>query len=212
MMNFRDKYNKEMNSKEWIKYISSQEFTQDELCWLYCCGFIWRRLLIDIENLPAVTKAVLDKGLDPNHLVTEEPPSEVPEDNYYESPMICATRIKDDAAAAASLKLLLEHGGDPNTVHDFESPRENILEFYVEDEFVHGPDLPGAVFYGLLLCAAYGGKYKNGYSPFTMLIDMPISVFKDYNSYWYEYEESGDYDITLYVIEKETGRRVARYH
>ena len=45
-----------------------------------------------------------------------------------------------------------------------------------------------------------------------MLIDMPISVFKDYNSYWYEYEESGDYDITLYVIEKETGRRVARYH
>ena len=209
-MEIRDRHFEPMSSKEWISYFSTHEFTQDELCWLYCCGLIWRGLLTDEENLPAVTKAALDNGMDPNHLVSEDPPAEDPKDNYYHSPMICVTRIKDDAAAAASLKLLLEHGGDPNTVYFFDPP-ENILEFYVEDEFAHGPDLTGACFYGLLLCAAYGGIYQNGYNPFTMLIDEPSSIFKDYDRFWYEYEYYEGCSH-LYVIEKATGRRVAKYH
>ena len=210
-MDIREWHLEPMSSDEWIRFFSNNAFTSEELCWLYCCGLIWRGLLTDEENLPAVTKAVLDKGMDANHIVTEKHPSEDPKDNYYESPMICATRIGDDTAAAASLKLLLEYGGDPNTIYDFESPGENILEFYVEDKFANGPDLSGASFYGLLLCAAYGGIYKNGYNPFTMLIDEPISIFKDYDRFWYEYEYYEGCSH-LYVIEKATGRRVARYH
>ena len=75
-------------------------------------------------------------------------------------------------------------------------------------------------FYGLLLCAAYGGRFQNGYNPFQMLIDAPISIFKDYDRYWYEYEDAIKVDENgytyfgnqMYVVEKETGRRIARIH
>lgn len=43
-----------------------------------------------------------------------------------------------------------------------------------------------------------------------MLIDAPISIFKDYDRYWYEYEQHENYSSTLYVVEKETGKRVAK--
>ncbi len=70
------------------------------------------------------------------------------------------------------------------------------------------------------LCAAYGGRFQNGYNPFTMLIDAPISIFKDYDRYWYEYEDTikvGEDGRTyrgsqLYVIEKESGKRIAKFH
>ena len=44
-----------------------------------------------------------------------------------------------------------------------------------------------------------------------MLIDAPISIFKDYDRYWYEYEQHENYSSTLYVVEKETGKRVAKH-
>ena len=213
-MDIREWHLEPMNSDEWIRFFSNNSFSPEELCWLYCCGVVWKGLLIDYENLPAVTKAVLDNGMDPNQLVSDEGPAKNLEETYFETPLICATRIEDDydLAAAASLKLLLEHGGDPNTVYIFDSTCENVFEFYVEEDFVHGPDLPGAAFYGLILCAAYGGKYRNGHMPFTMLIDAPISIFKDYELYWYEYVKTENNQEILYIIEKAFGRRVARLH
>ena len=89
---------------------------------------------------------------------------------------------------------------------------ENVFEFYVDDEFVNGPDLDCGSFYGLLLCAAYGGRNPNGYNPFEMLIKSPISIFKDYDRYWYEYEQHENYSSTMFIVEKETGKRVAKYH
>lgn len=211
-MDIRNRHFDPMSSKEWIARISSGEFTKDELCWIYCCGMEWRGLLTDPLNLPKVTKAMLDSGMNPNQLVTDEYPDDDPEKNYYHTPLIAATRFEEDSVAAESLKLLLESGGNPNTQYEFGDFEENVFLFYVEDEFVHGPDLDCRSFYGLLLCAAYGGKYLNGYNPFTMLIDAPISIFKDYDRYWYEYESHENYSSTLYVIERETGRRVAKYH
>ena len=52
---------------------------------------------------------------------------------------------------------------------------------------------------------------NNEVEPFTMLIDAPISIFKDYDRYWYEYEQHENYSSTLYVVEKETGKRVAKH-
>jgi len=201
-----------MRSEEWICLVSDNTFTSEELGWLYCCGLEWQGLLLDPENLPAVTKAFLDRGMDPNQLVTEDYPDEAPEKNFYHTPLISATRFEDDSTAAESLKLLLEHGGDPNTIYEYGDFEENVFEFYVEDEFVHGPDLDCRTFYGLLLCRAYGGKQRSGYEHFMMLIDAPISIFKEYDRYWYEYEHHENYSSTLYVVEKETGKRVARYH
>lgn len=214
-MNIRDRHFDPMSSDEWIRCISNNEFTQEELCWIYCCAMEWCGLLTDPENLAAVTKEMLDRGMNPNQLVTEDLPNEDPEENFYHIPLISVTRYGEDSAAAESLKLLLEHGGDPNTVYSFEGSGEfdeNVFEFYVDDEFVHGPDLECASFYGLLLCAAYGGRNPNGYNPFEMLIESPISIFKDYDRYWYEYEQHENYSSTLYIVEKETGKRVAKYH
>ena len=210
-MDIRSRLFEPMSSKEWIDHISSGEFTKDELCWIYCCGMEWRGLLTDPSNLPKVTKAMLDNGMNPNQLVTDEFPDDDPEKNCYHTPLIAATRFEDDSVAAESLKLLLEHGGDPNTVYEFGDFEENVFEFYIEDEFVHGPDLDCRTFYGLLLCWAYGGKYRNGYIPLTMLIDAPSSIFKEYDRYWYEYEKDEEYSSTLYVIEKATGRKVAKH-
>ena len=209
--NIRNSHFDPMSSEEWNHLVRNNAFSSEELCWIYCCGLVWRDLLTDPENMPSITKAFLDCGMNPNQLVLEEGGDEGQEDKWYDIPMIAATRIRDDAAGVESLKLLLEHGGDPNSLHEFGGFSENVFEFYVEDEYVHGPDLDGGSFYGLLLCWAYGGKQQSGYEPFTMLIDEPISIFKEYNRYWYEYEESEDFSSTLFVIEKETGRRVARY-
>lgn len=211
-MDIRELHLEPMTSEEWIRFFYNNSFTSEELCWLYCCGMIWKGLLTDYENLPAVTKAVLENGMDPNQLVSEEGPGKNTEETFYETPLICSTHIEDDLAAAASLKLLLEHGGNPNTVYFFDSTNENVFEFYVEEDFVHGPDLPGASFYGLILCAAYGGKYQSGHIPLTMLIDAPISILKDYELYWYEYVDIENNNSRLFVIERASGRRIARLH
>ena len=214
-MNIRDRHFDPMSSEEWIRCISSNEFTSEELCWIYCCAMEWCGLLTDPENLVAITKEMLDRGMDPNQLVTDELPDEDPEKNFYHTPLISVTRYWEDSASAESLRLLLEHGGDPNTVYSFEGSGEfdeNVFEFYVEDEFANGPDLGCGSFYGLLLCWVYGGKQRTGYKPFTMLIEEPISIFKDYDRYWYEYDQRENYSSTLYVVEKETGKRVAKYH
>ena len=190
-----------------IRNVQFEPMNSEE--WIYCCAMVWFGLLTDSGNLPAITRAMLDNGMDPNQLITEELPNENPEKNYYHTPMISSTRIENDHAAVESLKILLENGGNPNTVYVFDDPGENVYEFYIGDEFANAPDLNGGSFYGLILCAAYGGKQQSGYEPFKMLVDAPISIFKDYERYWYEYKENSS---TLYVIEKETGRRVATYH
>ena len=204
-----------MSSEEWIRFVQRNAFTSEELCWIYCCGMNWRGLLTDPENLPKVTRVMLELGMNPNQLVTDDAPDEGPNNHYYHTPLIAATRFDDDSTAAASLKLLLDHGGDPNTVYQYGAPgeySENVFEFYVEDEFVHGPDLDCRSFYGLLLCWAYGGEQQSGYKPFKMLIDAPPSILKDYDRYWYEYAKDRECSSGLYVIEKETGRKVAKYH
>lgn len=210
-MDIRSRHFDPMSSEEWIAFVQKNTFSSEELGWLYCCALINRFLLTDPENLPAVTKAFLECGMNPNQLVTEDK-----EDNHENAwcniPLISATRIENDAAGVEALSLLLEAGGNPNTVHEFGDFNENVFEFYIEEEFVHGPDLEGGSFYGLLLCWAYGGKQQSGYEPFTMLIGAPRTIFKDYDRFWYAYGHHENDKNTLYVIEKETGKKAAKYH
>ena len=213
-MNIRCRHFEPMNAKDWIHFISDNKFTSEELCWIYCCLLIWEELLTDKENLPEITEVMLDYGMNPNQLATKQEVIEDPEDYSCFTPLIDSTRIDFGEIGVRALKLLLERGGDPNIMYSFGAFPENVFEFYIEDEFANGPDLCEGSFYGLLLCAAYGGRFRDGRSAFTMLIDSPISIFKDYERYWYEYVYDGDdsYSSTLYVIEKATSTRVAEYH
>ena len=166
--NIRRRHFEPMNSEEWIRFLSRNKFTKDELCWIYCCAMELCGLLTDPDNLTAITKEMLERGMDPNQLVTEEPPDDDPEKDFYYIPLISVTRYEEDSAAAESLKLLLEHGGNPNTIYSFDGSGEydeNVFEFYVEDKFANGPDLTRGSFYGFLLCAAYGGKFPDGHTP-----------------------------------------------
>ena len=199
------------NSEEWIQFVKANSFSPEELALLYCYGLDWSGLLIDPENISSVTSAFLNCGMDPNRLVTDDPkPNKDRTKNFYLTPTIAATQYGfENPGCAASLKLLFEHGGDPNVITIFEEPGENgenydenVTDFYYWDFYSYGPNLD----YGLLLCFAYGGRYVNEVEPFEMLIDAPPSVFKDYEKYWFE---KGD--GSMYVVEKETGKRVAKW-
>lgn len=216
---------KPMSSREWICYFSENDFSGAELAWLFCSVVYWKSLLTDPEHLYEITKSMLDLGMNPNQIVSvdkeDEPiPKKTPEKGYFHIPLIAVTRFDKDEVTergircAASLKLMFEYGGDPNTVNLFEEPgddgedyNENITDFYYWDIFGHAPDLDECDFYGILLCYAYGGEYHNGCPAFDMLIDAPPSIFKDYERYWFEKE----FCKPLYVIEKETGKRVAKW-
>jgi len=209
----------ERSSKEWIQYVKENSFTPEELAELFCNGLYWSGLLLDSENLFDVVETFIDCGMDPNQLVyddwgKEESDTEESEDKFYLTSLIAVTRFEDGPACAASLKMLLERGGDPNVMHFIKKPGEdgidysdNVTDFYYWDVFSHGPDLDERDFYGLLLCFTYGGTYHSGTAPFEMLIEAPPSVFKDYERYWFEWNDHE----ALYVIEKETGKRVAKW-
>ena len=207
---------KSMSSSDWIRLIDENSYTPQEIAYIYCCVLTWEdENLTDPENLLSLTKAFLARGMSPNEVVYDDDP-------YYDgygfpgTPLLAVNQYYVDwSACAESMKCLLEHGGNPNTT--FEELGINgtpqmgtVPESYYLDVWAHGPYLDERDFYGLLLCFAYGGIYDNGDKPFEMLIDAPETIFKDYNRYWYEYEGDSR-NGPMYVVEKETGRRVAKW-
>ena len=223
LSDIRNRHLVPMNGRDWIDFVFRNALTHEEIAWLYN-AFGRHGLLNDPESLLEVTKAMIAAGMDPNQLITDDCPNRnCPnynrERDMFDIPLLSAIGHSEDAPCAESIKYLLEHGADPNALYIFGEPSWNVFEWYDENETVNGPYLSKSSFYGLLLCAAYGGRFQNGHNPFKMLIDAPISIFKDYDRYWYEYEDSikiGKDGLTyqsrqMYVIEKETGRRVATY-
>ncbi len=128
-MNIRSRHFDPMSSKAWIRFVRNNEFSSEELAWIYCYGLAWDALLTDPENMPFVTKSFLDCGMNPNQLVTEKEPDKKEKDTLFNIPLIAVTHIDNDAAAVESLRILLERGGDPNTVHEFGDFTENVFEF-----------------------------------------------------------------------------------
>ena len=61
-----------MSSEEWINFAQSNGLSSEELSWIYCCCLVRRDLLTDPENMPSITKAFLDYGMNPNQLVLDE--------------------------------------------------------------------------------------------------------------------------------------------
>ena len=212
----RNRKFEKMSTKEWIRFISENPLTKEDLGWLYCWVVHWRGLLTDEGNFLELTKAFFEHGMDPNQVVSDEYPDGDWSHNSYENPMLAAVQCEVDAAGVASLKYLMEHGGDPNTINDYWCPgvyMENVFDWFEEDEFANGGDeyLPERTIYGMILTWAYGGKRAcDDWMPYQMLIDAPPTILKDYERYWFEYsnEEGSKH---LYIVEKATGRRVARY-
>ena len=211
---------KSLSAAEWIQLVDENSYTPQEIAYVYCCVLTWEDYnLTDPQNLLEVTRAFLARGMNPNEVVYDEDPYYA---DYFDgrgfpsTPLLAVNEYYVDwSACAESMKCLFEHGGNPNTAFEemgLDGKPENCIlpDCYYQDVWAHGPYLDERDFYGLLLCFAYGGVYEDGGHLFEMLIDAPPSIFKDYDRYWYEYEKDS-HNGPMYVIEKETGKKVAKW-
>ena len=217
-MYFGDLKQKSMSSKEWIRLINENSYTPQEIAYIYCCVLTWEdENLTDPENLLSLTEAFLARGMNPNEVVFDEDPyfDDYPDERGFPSmPLVAVSHYYQDRSLCVEpLKCLFENGGHPNNAFPLEPGKSKavmVVDHYYLDVWAHGPWPDECDFYGLLLCFAYGGAYDDGVKPFEMLIDAPETIFKDYNRYWYVYEVDS-YDGPMYVIEKETGKRIAKW-
>ena len=146
---------------------------------------------------------LLDFGLDPNTIVDDE-------NAMWNTMWIDAPNV-----AASVMKLLLEKGGDPN--HRIRAEEESLFEFIAfkvsYDEYTY------EYFYTVqcwLVLMAYGGCWRNGEIPITMLGENSVEIFKDIEKFDYEIEplpqEPGKYGCwTMHIFNKETNEEVAVY-
>ena len=115
-------------------------------------------------------------------------------------------------------RVLLEHGADPNAVYDTDDG-DTPFFYYDEWPYIDGEDMPEDAFYGLILCSAYGGVCADGQPSFEMLNGEPLLSLKDFEKYSFEFEHlpaPAGYPMEyitgkMFVIEKETGKRIAKY-
>ena len=173
------------------KLLSSQQLTEDELAELAIsftedCSFEYSDALISedksvrIANMHSnyIIEAIdllLKFGLNPNTVVIG--------DNV----MWSAMWIDAPNVAASLLRLLLEHGGDPN--HYLPEECDSIFG-YIDvkvsiDEYTH--DFFHTVQCWLLLMG-YGARWRNGELPLTMLGENSVEIFKNFERYDYEIE------------------------
>ncbi|MBQ2677265.1 MAG: hypothetical protein IJF54_07710 [Clostridia bacterium] len=201
------------------RLLMMRKFTKDELAEL-AVGFVgncfgeYRDALnpefkfITIENMHSnyVVEAIdllLEFGLDPNTIVHDE-------NVLWNTKWIDAPNV-----AASVMRLLLENGGDPNHFipAEFETLFENITYKVSRDEQEN--DYLYTVRCWLLLMA-YGGCWRIGKIPITMLNGKSVEIFKEFELYDYgiEYlpQESGKYGYwILHIFNIKTKEEVARY-
>jgi len=147
---------------------------------------------------------LLDHGLDPNTVVDDENVMWLLQ--YADAPNI----------GPAALRLLLENGGDPN--HVFPADAVETLFEYVTykvsyDEYTH--EFFHTVQFWLVLLA-YGGHWRNGSIPITMLNGYTVEIFKDFESFDYTIEplpqEPGKYGCwIMHIFRVDNDEEVARF-
>ena len=203
-MNIREYTFTPKSVQNWKSFLADHSFGKEELLWLYCTlpEMEW---LTDPEHLPELTECFLHHGMDPNMLVTEDVVEDNPDKNVYLNPLIACLQYWDDGGPMDALKVLLDHGANPNFEYRIE-PYETPFAFYDDCPYIHGEDMDLCEFHGLILCAAYGGLCADGKSSFEMLRGESIAIFRDYRKYGFEYE-----GYKMYVIDLATKERVARY-
>lgn len=117
--------------------------------------------------------------------------------------------------AASALRLLLEHGGNPN--HSMPSEGDTLFEYVAfkvsYDEYTH--DYFHTVQFWLVLMA-YGGCWRNGDIPLTMLHGNKVEILKHFELYDYYIEplpqEPSKYGCwIMHIFNTETDEEVARY-
>ena len=152
-------------------------------------------------------KILLDYGLDPNEEIDGE--NVMWNTHWIEAPNV----------AARVLRLLLEHGGNPNikTAAGPDSLFEYVADKVSFDQYTH------YFLYTVqcwLVLVAYGGCYDDRGVPLTMLNGHKVEIFKDYEKYDFKIDPQPEIDgicagfngpWTMSIYNISTGEIVARY-
>ncbi len=152
--------------------------------------------------LTETLELLLAHGLDPNAIAHNE--NAMWETQYID--------IADFGAKA--LRLLLEHGGNPNHVipDDSMSLFEDVDSKFIEDGFGYGYDY---VVKCWLVLVAFGGHYRGIYSkksPIQMLNGHKVEILKKFEQYDCTFDKNSErsYCPDLLIIDKRTKEVVAR--
>ena len=148
---------------------------------------------------------LLDNGLDPNVYVGEFDDNAMWTLEYADAPNV----------GASAMRLLLEHGFDPNYI--LPSERESIFEsahFAVSyDSYTHEYFHRVQCWWVLM---AYGGRCRDGTLPLTMLNGTSVEILRYFENYDYTIEslpqEPGYYGCwIMHIFNTTSNEEVARY-
>lgn len=163
---------------------------------------------LDMENMHSyyilrMISLLLQYGLDPNVTIDED------------NALWGAMYIDAPNVGASVMRLLLEHGGDPNhcTPEDPETIFEYINFKVSYDEYTY--EWLHTVQCWLVLMA-HGACWDDGKIPLTMLNENSVEIFKNFEKYTYTIEylpqEPNKYGCwIMHIYDKETYEEVAVY-
>ena len=153
------------------------------------------------RHVVTALEILLEYGLNPNHFIDGE------------NPMWNTQWMDAPNVGACALRLLLEHGGDPNLLTEYDP--ETLFEYVA---FKVAEDVDGKNYLCIVQCwwvlLAYGGCYRDGSIPIAMLKDKDVSIFKDFERFYFIIERGAPkniYDWKMHIYDRETREEVAQY-
>lgn len=111
---------------------------------------------------------------------------------------------------AKTMRLLLEHGGDPNLPTSFSTPI-NWIDMELCLEPIEDKDLCMNFVQCLMVMQAYGGHFEDGAVPFSMREGYDSAIFKEFEKFDYRFGQERGNPGSIHIFEKATGKVVADY-
>ena len=146
---------------------------------------------------------LLEHGMNPNTIVdqdTTETANIMADLRFTEGPDM----------AARTMRLLLEHGGDPNLEGCTLTPMIWMeMELHIDPiyERLYCDNLVQC----LLVMQAYGGRFDDGTVPFVMRDGLGSEIFKEFEKFDYQFGNEEGAPGYIHVFERTTRKIVADY-
>jgi hypothetical protein len=164
---------------EYSDAIQMREWVDTECYALDANGEIVEERLVSYY-LPDILELLLDFGMNPNDIIV----GELTETNLIDIMQYVAYKDR----AAYCVRLLMEHGGDPNLAVDGETVLEDVdfnVIFDIDNGESRPPCQPIQVWITLI---GFGGRLKDGRLPVTMTDGYSPEIFREYEKFRWEIE------------------------
>ena len=152
------------------------------------------------DNFVQLFELFLKYGMNPNFIVLDGSPVNVMSELYFND---------NGTVGADTVRLLFEHGGNPNLRVDGES-----ITSMVDFDFIWAvanqdeKRIINSKFHFWLVCMGYGGTKMDGQIPVVMKGDLKPEIFRQHELFDYRVKRK-EKDWKLQVVYKESGEEVA---